>query len=487
MWFLFSRVINTKMESLHNDDEIIISESLRVLDIRGSGCIICAPDLSGIRYMAHRLEIRNITLGTFGWIPEWVLEVYLENCKILANTAQEGDKLSESIINLPQTVIQLTCRSCDIPDKVYVQLAHHRLIRLELINQDLVKLPDSISEYSPNLLFLNLNSNNLSQISNWPKKIRGLRLSGNKLYDLAYLGQLPPYLEDLDLSNNLFSEIPVVELPVFLRKLNMSQNELNWLPDNKDDYPPNLRELNISRNCGLNDLTDAMLPDMLTTLIAVECEISRLPHELDCYCLTNMDLSDNNITDLDELPFDKVMNINYVGNPCWVPSPLDSLTSSADSISNQDFQPGFIDDDKESLGANSVFTSGCPSPVKDSIMDEYKEAISKSEKELIKINDCNLGTNNKDKQDKSDLLPYLGNDPLIQAIDYVMTTGIRRVGSFMSIMSEILTPPDNINNMEHQQENIYALPSNQTNNLSGQTMNEMDLDYYYGGVFGAFD
>ena len=57
----------------------------------------------------------------------------------------------------------------------------------------------------------------------------------------------------------------------------------------------------------------------------------------------------------------------------------------------------------------------------------------------------------------------------------------------MSIMSEILTPPDNINNMEHQQENIYALPSNQTNNLSGQTMNEMDLDYYYGGVFGAFD
>ena len=447
------------MTTNHNDDEIIITETPRVLEIYGSGCIIRSPDLSDILYMAHRLEIRDITLGTLGWIPEWILEVYMENCQLLPITAEPGDKLNSSCTNLPQTVIQLTCRSCVIPDVCYQQLAHNRLIRLELINQGLAKLPESIFDFAPNLLFLNLNSNQLSELSCWPQKIRGLKLSNNRLSDLAYLGQLPPYLEDLDLSFNSFSEIPTGELSPHIRKLNMSRNELQWLPENHTEYPPNLRDLNIAGNCGLDDLTDAVLPDMLTTLNAAECEITRLPHDLDCYCLTNMDLSDNNISSLDELPFDKVMNINYVGNPCWVPSECSSpVPNGTDYLS------------EIGSGANSVFSSGCPSPNK-SLADsltEYKAAISKSssQEELEKMNS------------------FTANDPLIQAIDFVVASGVKRVGSFLNAMSDILTPVNDDNELDDNQDSVYSSPSQNSNNsVEGQVLD--DIDYY--GIFGSFE
>lgn len=496
----------------HNDDEITITETPRILEICGSGCIIREPDLSNIRYMAHRLEIRDITIGTLGWIPEWVLEVHLENCQILPNSTLPGDKLEKSITNLPQSVIQLTCRGCTIPEAVYYQLAHHRLIRLELINQGLSKLPLGINEYAPNLIFLNMTGNQLSQASFWPPKIRGLRLSGNKLSDLAYLGQLPPYLEDLDLSNNRFSEIPVRELSPFLRKLNMSRNELHWLPDDSSEYPPNLRDLNISGNCGLDDLTDAVLPDMLTTLNAAECEIARLPHEWHCYCLTHMDLSDNNITNLDELPFDKVMNINYVGNPCWVAS--NDSSPIADAVRFPDQSPssvdGFIDEnilsinyaDYQSSGANSVFSSGCPTPEKnkddDYGMAEYKAAISRSssQEELTKINQYKIGQSSAcahtptcahahtNTNNNSNSLPYPENDPIIKAIDYVMSSGFRRVGSFLTVMSDILTPDGTQGDQQDNiLESVYASPSNQTNSIAGQALDE--LEHY--GIFGTFD
>lgn len=482
------------MTTNHNDDEIIITETPRLLEIRGSGCIIQVPDLSDIRYMAHRLEIRDITLGSLGWIPEWILEVYMENCQLLPTTVESGNKLNWAFTNLPQTVIQLTCRSCVIPDICYQQLAHNKLIRLELINQGLTKLPESINDFAPNLLFLNLNSNQLSEPSCWPPKIRGLKLSNNKLSDLAHLGQLPPYLEDLDLSFNNFSEIPTGELSPHIRKLNMSRNELNWLPENKTEYPPNLRDLNIAGNCGLDDLTDAVLPDMLTTLNASECEITRLPHDLDCYCLTNMDVSDNNISSLDELPFDKVMNVNYVGNPCWIPSvapspvPLDNvfesvLTDSCDTNNN--------DLSELESGANSVFSSGCSTPIKtqevsqnlmiDSMMD-YKEAIKKSssQEELEKIN-----YNFPKQTNNTNTLVYPSNDPLIQAIDYVVASGVKRVGSFLNAMSDILTPGNDDIELDDNHESVYSSPSQKLNNnsIAGQVLD--DINYY--GIFGSFE
>jgi Leucine-rich repeat (LRR) protein len=471
----------------HNDDEIIITETPRVIEIYGSGCVIRPLDLSDIKYMAHRLEIRDITLGTLGWIPEWVLEVYMENCRILPNSAVQGDRIPGSSTNLPQSVIQLTCRGCQIPDAAYSQLMTHRLIRLELINQGLTRLPQSISEFAPNLLFLNLNENSLSQPSKWPQKLRGLRLSSNKLVDLAHLGQLPPYLEDLDLSNNIFAEIPVGDLSPFLRKLNMSRNELNWLPDNPGEYPPNLRELNISGNCGLDDLTEAGFPDMLTTLIAAECEISRLPHELNSYCLTHMDLSDNNITNLDELPFDTVMNISYVGNPCWEPLDSESMDSEPMDIANQ-IEP--VDDDNSQSGesiADSVFTSGCPSPepiqdeqdivgYKKDDMTEYKEAISRSssQEELQKMNSQLI---------HKQTLVYPENDPLIKAIDYVVATGFNRVGSFLSIVSDILKPDTEESAESDNSGSTYASPSTNNNIHTAQAL--IDLDHY--GIFGTFD
>ena len=469
----------------HNDDEIIITETPRVLEISSSspsvGCIICAPDLSCIRYMAHRLEIRNVTLGTLGWIPEWILEVYMENCHILETTLP--DKQAVSITNLPLSVIQLTCRGCQIPLSAYKQLVHHRLIRLELIDQGLTCIPAAVSEYASNLLFLNLSSNSLSEVSEWPSKIRGLRLAGNKLNELVHLGHLPPFLEDLDISNNLFVEIPTAALPHHLRKLNIARNELHWLPEDPSEYPPNLRDLNISGNCGLDDLTDAAFPNMLTNLNAAECEISRLPHEWNCYCLTNLDVSDNNITNLDELPIGQVMNISYVGNPCWVDSPPESMSNSVKSSVIEDVADSdvFIDDsllaDQESY-VDSVFTSGHSSPIpyqqvidtvynglisisqsgatafslnsrppgvglesSDDGIAEYKEAISRSSsnEELQKLT----------KKPSPSILnqnygpSYHSNEPLINAIDYVVTSGFKRVGSFISAVSDILTLESN--------------------------------------------
>ena len=525
---------------LHNDDEIIITETPRVLEIScpfpGKGCIIRAPDLSCIRYMAHRLEIQNITLGTLGWIPEWILEVYMENCHILETTLP--DKQPGSITNLPMSVIQLTCRGCQIPLSAYKQLVHHRLIRLELIDQGLTCVPAAVSEYASNLLFLNLSSNSLNEFSEWPSKIRGLLLAGNKLNELVHLGHLPPFLEDLDISNNLFVEIPTAVLPQHLRKLNIARNELHWLPEDPSEYPPNLRDLNISGNCGLDDLTDAAFPDMLTNLNAVECEISKLPHEWNCYCLTNLDVSDNNISNLGELPTGQVMNISYMGNPCWVDSPPESMSNSVQSSVIEDVADSdvFIDDsilaDQESY-VDSVFTSGHSSPTpyqqvidtvytgliiisqrKDTAVipilspplvggefnmngtvdtgslaqslgtavipilspplvggefnmngtqpiepithqphknddcgiAEYKEAISRSSsnEELQKLT----------KKPSPSILnqnygpSYHSNEPLINAIDYVVTSGFKRVGSFISAVSDILTLESNYESIE---------------------------------------
>ncbi len=520
----------------HNDDEIIITESPRVLEINGPGCLIRPPDLSCIRYMAHRLEIRDVTLGSLNWIPEWILEVYFENCRIMETTAHTS---------LPQSVIQLTCRKCQIdnPSLVYRQLMHHRLIRLELIGQGLTELPIGLSDHAPNLLFLNLTNNSLSHISKWPKKVRGLRLVDNKLTDLAVLGSLPPYLEDLDLSNNWFSEIPTSELPPYLRKLNMAKNNLQWLPEDHTDYPPNLRELNIADNCGLNDLTDAAFPDMLTTLNASGCEIEKLPHDWEYTCLMNLDLSDNNITNLDELPTGHVLNISYVGNPCWVdssiasrlgsqsaedgfspsdedgfsPSTEDGFSPSAEdgfSPSDEDgfspsaedgFSPsvedGFIDDniinDYAGSAPNSVFTSGQGSPNLDSditndtepnnsgspasfkslysssdddYMKDYKTAIGKSSSQQSLLN---MQQQNESLAQECNAYP--ANDPLVIAIDYVVASGLRKVESFLSIMSDMLSPT------EYQNENENSTIKN--NKIAGHILD--DIDNY--GILGSFD
>jgi hypothetical protein len=491
----------------HNDDEIIITESPHVLDIHGHGCLIQTPDLSCIKYMAHRLEIRDVTLGTLTWIPEWILEVYLENCRILETTADN---------NLPQSVIKLTCRTCQVdnPRVVYQQLVHHRLVRLELIGQGLTELPAMLSEYAPNLLFLNLNNNELSCISKWPKKVRGLRLTGNKLTDLAVLGPLPPYLEDLDLSNNLFAEIPTLELSPHLRKLNMSNNNLQWLPEDYTDYPPNLRELNIADNCGLNDLTDTAFPDMLTVLNASGCEIEKLPHDWEYTCLQNLDLSDNNITNLDELPVGHVLNINYIGNPCWVESSIASrdLSPSGTDTMVASGIDGFIDDgpmpDNISLvdsSPNSVFTSGSESPTncilvrrepispivgsptsfkslysssEDDYMTEYKEAISRSSSEQSLQNIQNKKQILDQKQNlynRQECSPYPVNDPLVKAIDYVVASGLRRVESFFCAMTDILSPAD-------YQDDTDSSPL-KTNTSAGQVLD--DMDSY--GILGSFD
>ena len=520
----------------HNDDEIIITESPHVLDMHGRGCLIRAPDLSCIKYMAHRLEIRDITLGTLTWIPEWILEVYLENCRILETTADT---------NLPQSVIKLTCRNCHIdnPKMVYQQLVHHRLVRLELIGQGLIELPSGLCEYAPNLLFLNLNNNELSCASKWPKKVRGLRLTGNKLTDLAQLGPLPPYLEDLDLSNNLFAEIPVRELSPHLRKLNMSNNNLQWLPEDHTDYPPNLRELNIADNCGLNDLTDVAFPDMLSILNASGCEIEKLPHDWEYTCLQNLDLSDNNITNLDELPTAHVLNINYIGNPCWVESSMPSrdLSPSGSDAMLASSIDGFIDDDPVpdnislvDSSPNSVFTSGSESPTHDTPirhkpispivgsptsfkilyssseddytvdtgiitqslgtdgppilrppgvglefsvngMNEYKEAISRSSSEQSLQNIQNQNQNQIYQIYQQECNPYPVNDPLVKAIDYVLASGLRRVESFFCAMTDILSPADYPDDDEFslQKKNIPA----------GHVLD--DMDSY--GILGSFD
>lgn len=515
----------------HNDDEIIITESPRVLDIKGPGCLIRKPDLSCIRYMAHQLEIRDVVLGTLNWIPEWILEVYLENCRIMETT---------SPTNLPQSVIQLTCLNCiiDNPKIVYPQLIHHRIIRLELIGQYLQELPECIAENAHNLLFLNLTNNELTNHSKWPKKVRGLKLSGNKLLDLVQLGQLPPYLEDLDLSNNLFSEIPTSYLPGHLRKLNMSRNNLQWLPENPDEYPPNLRELIIAGNCGLNDLTDAAFPDMLTTLNAAACEIEKLPHDWEYSCLINMDLSDNNISNLDEIPIGNVLNINYVGNPCWVesgsgsrafsPSELngfidDNLVLTNDTIPDTrhldylDTKNNIVDDVVDDIidsCPNSVFTSGVGSPSsvccdnsgpslavdeapggpqieaespacfkslyssssEEEYMQKYREAISRSSSAESLQNMMNSKKTNNQENMSTDSAIYPTNDPLVKAIDYVVASGLRKVESFIFAMSDILAPAEYENNPE---------PASVKPSITPKGYVFDDMDNY--GILGSFD
>lgn len=503
-------------------DEIILNESPKKMELLGPGEILSVPDFIGdLKYMSQRMEIRDITIGSLEWIPVWVLELHLENCNVL--------KLGHQ---LPGNIIHLTCRNSSIVD--YSELITDRLSKLDLNYQGLTRLPDCLAFQGTNILFLNLNNNQIKFWSVWPVKVRGLRLAGNQLTSLGLIGHLPPYLEDLDVSNNKLTEFPL-SLPVHLRRINMCNNELQYLPEDIKDYPPNLRELNLSGNCSLNDLTDSVFPDMLTTLNLANCEIDKLPHEWDCYCLTHLDISFNNIENIDDLP-SSVMNIYYEGNPCYPSaSQMDSsmisssLVSSVATLSSvaSESNPSLIEssspEESIQVGSSSNLINQSenliilqnsdkiptPSPIhpktighryiddwSDSLppspassidlpadpdvyninfknmnelpidIDDYKDAIkrSSSENELIEQEKMQKQTFREPRT------LDINDDPVIKALDYMVTTGVRRVESFFNVINDMLTIPPEVRNISDM-------------NISGQVLD--NIDNY--GILGQYE
>jgi hypothetical protein len=266
-------------------------------------------------------------------------------------------------------------------------------------------------------------------------------------------------------------------------------------------------------------------------------------------------VSDNNISNLDELPTGQVLNINYVGNPCWVDSPpesemgspvesemcspvesemgspvesemcspvesemgspveseIDSNMSSptdATSSNNSDrYIPFTMNYKPTGVNSNSSETPGprnsyaclerqvsynrvstvddrllVPAKmVDDDGMTAYKAAISRSS--------SNEELQNVQKNKKIEIqcqkheLSYPGDDPLIKAIDYVVASGFRRVGSFIYALSDILTPESNYDAViGNNSDSDSASPTN-NNSIAGHVLDE--LDNY--GILGSFD
>jgi len=120
--------------------------------------------------------------------------------------------------------------------------------------------------------YLNLSKN---QIKSLPKglatqlpNLRMLDLSNNRLLSVP---ELPPYITELYLNDNLITELDI--LPAMCKKLSLANNALQSLPS---ELPPELLALDISNNPDIEQLPE-ILPLFMETLIMAKCRVNRLP------------------------------------------------------------------------------------------------------------------------------------------------------------------------------------------------------------------
>lgn len=120
---------------------------------------------------------------------------------------------------------------------------------LNLANNNLEELP-SVILAQRNLVELNISSNQITEITEFPSSIIFLGLSHNRLTTLP---ELPRELEMLYINNNELTMLPA--LPETLTILDVSNNQLSELPELPRD---NIREVN-ARNNNISNIPDSIL------------------------------------------------------------------------------------------------------------------------------------------------------------------------------------------------------------------------------------
>lgn len=229
----------------------------------------------GLRYLANVRSI-HIMGGIFRNLSSKLLPANIQVITLVNTFICDIDKDTEFRRMLPHL------------DSVNLESCNTEHIDLKLLN---LKLPTymrkiTLLEYHINiwpttlnicqgLQYINLSNNQIkvlpTGLATILPNLRTLDLSYNRL---SIIPDLPPYITELVLNNNLITELGI--LPIMCKQINLGNNALQSLPN---ELPPELLALDISNNPDIEELPE-ILPIFMEILVMPKCRINRLPEVL---------------------------------------------------------------------------------------------------------------------------------------------------------------------------------------------------------------
>lgn len=203
-----------------------------------------------------------------------------------------SDKIMEKIGGVTR-LVDLCISNCDFINLKFKKLSKLKNLRRMGLNKCNIKEIDNNINILSNLECLDLRTNNISDISpisNLPK-LQYLTISHNNISGLHYRIFKLENLKELDLSHNKIKYIPREIRYLFnLNNLNLSYNEF-------DEFPVELYSL-----------------ASLTILLISNNRIKSIPDEIGYLNLSYMDLSSNNLENIESLASLHDIDVNVENN-----------------------------------------------------------------------------------------------------------------------------------------------------------------------------
>ncbi|KAK2449410.1 plant intracellular Ras-group-related LRR protein [Trifolium repens] len=246
--------------------------------------------------------------------------------KIDMTKKRERKKVTEE--GAKRHVVDLSGMSLESLPKSSLHLAI--ITKLDLSNNNLQNIPESLTARLLNLEMLDVHSNHLRSLPNsigCLSKLKVLNVSGNFIESLPSTIENCRDLEELNVNFNNLSKLPDTigfEL-IKLMKLSVNSNKLVFLPSSTSHLTA-LRVLDVRLNCLRS------LPDDLENLINLETlnvsqnfqYLESLPYSIGLLLsLVELDVSYNNIKNLPDSIgcLQKLQKLSVEGNPLISPPP----------------------------------------------------------------------------------------------------------------------------------------------------------------------
>ncbi|KAL6560158.1 Plant intracellular Ras-group-related LRR protein 6 [Orobanche hederae] len=251
-----------------------------------------------------------------------------------SNTGIEEDEDDQSKVE----IVDLSGMSLDELPNPPLNLA--TISKLDLSNNNLQNIPESLTARLLNVIILDVHSNQLKSLPNsigCLSKLKVMNVSGNLLQSLPRTIENCRSLEELNANFNQLKQLPETigfEL-LNLKKLRVNSNKLVCLP-HSTSHLTNLRVLDARLNCLQS------LPDNLENLINLETlnlsqnfqYLSVLPYSIGLLIsLLELDVSYNKITILPESIgcLNKLQKLSVEGNPLVSP-PIEVVEQGLDAV-----------------------------------------------------------------------------------------------------------------------------------------------------------
>ncbi|GAB2267399.1 Plant intracellular Ras-group- LRR protein 6 [Dionaea muscipula] len=251
--------------------------------------------------------------------------------KFTAAATRTDDEEEEEEAASPDQIVDLSGMSLDsscLPNPLSLMVNLAAISKLDLSNNNLQSIPESVAARLLNVVVLDVHSNQLTSLPNsigCSSKLKALDVSGNLLHSLPKTIENCRALEDLAANFNKLTTLPDAigfEL-LNLRRLSVNSNKLIFLPYSIS-HMTSLRILDVRLNCLRS------LPDDLENLINLEIlnvsqnfqYLSDLPNSIGLLLsLLELDVSYNNITTLPASMgcLKRLQKLSVEGNPLISP------------------------------------------------------------------------------------------------------------------------------------------------------------------------